>query len=1181
MRGGVKVYRGAPAAARNYVEAGRCRADDYYLAEGTGLAQRLAVSRADVLVRELASLSGEGYEAWVAGRDPGTGEARGRVREDAHGVRFVEVIVNGPKSWSLAAELHPDVATAYEAAQDNAARQILGWLSQHATTRVGPRGGQIAMPVEYLEAAVVRHYTSRAGDPHRHLHLQVNARVFAAGKWRGLDTVAFRDSIQAINGIGHAAVACDPDFRAALAGHGYTIDGDGEITQLAPFVGAFSKRAAQVDALLDRYEAEWRAAHSGEEPGLALFRSWDARAWAENRPDKVTPDDGAEWRARWTRELDGLGYRDPRRPVQLALPLAGAIERDSAAVEVVARLGAGRSAWNAADVRGQVELLLARAGLVAEPAVRRELAEDLTARALGLCVPLRDATVPEHVRALTSPQVLAVESDLVARLAGRGAQPPAATHEEVAVDERLDEGQRTAVTALASTVPLVVVEGAAGAGKTTVLAATRGALEAQGKRLVVVTPTLKAAQAASAQVGATAGSAAWLAWQHGYRWNETGAWTRVEHAPASAAQLRAGDLLLVDEAGMLDQDTARALLTIADENGARLALVGDRHQLPAVGRGGVLDLAHRFAHPETVVDLDTVHRFVRLVDGHTVPDGDYAELTLAMRAGEDPGAVFDQLAARGQIQLYADDAEQLRALATLVAAQRGEGGAPVVVVDTREQAAALSAAAREQLVAAGAVDDVRVAVTGDGQRLGAGDVIVTRRNNPQLQVANRDSWTVQRVHRDGGVTVTDPRRGSRDLPPAYVARFVELGYAVTGYGAQGDTSHTAHLLVDERSTAASVYVGMTRGRHANTAHLVAEHIDDAREQWISAASRDRADLGPAAASHVAARAAAGFAPTRPLPAVLADLHTAWGEQDDRRRELDRALALREELQQAIELCAERDRVLPQLEADLEQARTTAERARTAADRSRTAIEQATAIACDLLLTEWDTQREQAEHAAETVLRGPGRLGLRLVAVNRATETLASWSVQWQPYLPDMPTDTQRIASYATWPQNRQQLLAAFDRHARPQAEHAHPDHDALQQLAEQAERDRQQARRKLHNTDRWFDNQLYRHAPAGRRGDPAQRLADLDEQITTQRSRLDVLDERLYRLAHEPAITSRPDPDRWIDDQHAAWKRHRDDQRDEQQRRRLAAQHRDDLDRLRQPAWQPSPAIHRGPSIGR
>ena len=82
----------------------------------------------------------------------------------------------------------------------------------------------------------MRHYTSRAGDPHRHLHLQINARVFAAGQWRGLHTVGVRDSLDAINGIGHAAVATDPQFRAALAAHGFTLDADaGEIAQLAPY----------------------------------------------------------------------------------------------------------------------------------------------------------------------------------------------------------------------------------------------------------------------------------------------------------------------------------------------------------------------------------------------------------------------------------------------------------------------------------------------------------------------------------------------------------------------------------------------------------------------------------------------------------------------------------------------------------------------------------------------------------------------------------------------------------------------------------------------------------------------------------------------------------------------------------------------------------------------------------
>src|SRR3954468_6640843 len=309
MRGGMKVYAGAPASARHYLEADRGRADDYYLAEGTGIARRFTAGP-DGPVDELAPLTGEHYEAWVAGLDPETGVPRGRLRTDDRAVRFVEVVVNGPKSWSLAAAVHPEIAAAYDAAQDRAATEIIGWLARHATTRGGPPGGQLQVPVEQLEAVTVRHFTSRAGDPHRHLHLQIGARVFGAGKWRGLHTVGVRDSLAAINGIGHAAVACDPQFRAALAAHGYALAAGGEIRQLADFVGAFSARAAQIGRNIDTYEREWTAAHPGEHPGPALRRSWDARAWAAGRPDKVLPQPGEDLTARWRAELAALGYRD-------------------------------------------------------------------------------------------------------------------------------------------------------------------------------------------------------------------------------------------------------------------------------------------------------------------------------------------------------------------------------------------------------------------------------------------------------------------------------------------------------------------------------------------------------------------------------------------------------------------------------------------------------------------------------------------------------------------------------------------------------------------------------------------------------------------------------------------------------------------------------------------------------
>ncbi len=168
------------------------------------------------------------------------------------------------------------------------------------------------VPVEQIEAAVVRHFTSRAGDPHRHLHLQINARVFAAGAWRGLHTVGVRDSLEAINGIGHAAVMTNPGFREALARRGLTLDAEtGEVVELAPYTGAFSARAKQIEANIDTYEAEWRSEHPGEEPGPALRQAWDRRAWADARPDKVVPTSGDELRQRWVEELHELGYLAP------------------------------------------------------------------------------------------------------------------------------------------------------------------------------------------------------------------------------------------------------------------------------------------------------------------------------------------------------------------------------------------------------------------------------------------------------------------------------------------------------------------------------------------------------------------------------------------------------------------------------------------------------------------------------------------------------------------------------------------------------------------------------------------------------------------------------------------------------------------------------------------------------
>ncbi len=854
MHGGVKFYRGAAGAARSYVEADRSRADDYYLAEGTGLAERyVAMPRVGVVrpvgygqagvVRAEEMMDGPAYERWVAGYDVVTGQAKGRLRTDARGLRFVEVVVNGPKTWSLAAALHPEIAAAYDRAQDKAATEIIGWLADHATTRVGPRGRQVQVPVERLEAAVVRHYTSRAGDPHRHLHLQINSRVFAAGGWRGLHSVGVVDSIEAINGIGHAAVVCDPEFRGVLAAHGYTLDAEtGEVAQLVPYAGSFSARAAQITRNIDRYEAQWRGEHPGKEPGPSLRRAWDRRAWSQARPDKVAPVSGDELRARWLEELHQLGFTVPAALIDSGehrgFPI-GRIRRDAVVDLVLSRLGARRSSWNGADIRGEVERIIASVDVVAPAAVRRELVEDLTDRAVARCVPLlvRD-DVPEHVRSLTSRDVLDVEADLIARLTARAEQPVTSAWVGAAVGRhhQLDQTQRQVVAALGGTAQLLVIEGAAGAGKTTTLAAAYELLEMQHSRMVIVTPTLKAAQVAEEQLGAFASTSAWLVHQHGFRWDDDGHWSRdpVPRVDLPApARLLPGDLLLIDEAGMLDQDVARALLTIADENKVRIAFVGDRHQLPAVGRGGVLDHAARWVRPEACLELETVHRFA---------DPEYADLTLLMRTGQRAGEVFDELCARGLIGIHPTEVERLAALSEV------DG---TIIADTREQVETLNTAIRDQRLTTGETSPVGTVITEAGDQVSAGDLITTRRNDRGLGVANRDQWTVISTNPDGGVLIRG-RNGARSLPSSYVREHVELAYATTVHGAQGETVDQAHLLIGEATGAAAAYVGMTRGRHHNTAHMVADSVEGARTQWVDVFSRDRADLGPAHAADTAA-----------------------------------------------------------------------------------------------------------------------------------------------------------------------------------------------------------------------------------------------------------------------------------------------------------------------------------------
>lgn len=418
MQGGVILFRGTGADELRYVESDRSRADDYYLGAETAVAQFVALGGDGMVTAEL-SLEPAAYAGWVDWTDPLTGDSMGKPRSagsDRKGSpRFAEMVINTPKSLSIAAALHTEVSAALDAAQQDALSEIRRWLAQHSVTRVGPLGAQEVVPAEKMQVVGITHRTSRAGDPHRHIHMQIGNRIFAAGKWRGLDTGALFNQQGAIRALGTAVIAASPELADVLDRHGLTLDPvTGEVIELAPFNAVMSKRGEQVRKNLERLEADWEEKHPGESIGPIVASRLLATAWAYERPAKKPT--ALQDEAAWVSELRDAGY-DPetlRRPALRAVVGLDDLRVQEVASRALDRCAAAASAWTAHTVREHATRIMTEHGVRAVPAEIRDFVEVASRLALEDCFTILPpgAPTPEHVAHLTSVRVMQAETQL-------------------------------------------------------------------------------------------------------------------------------------------------------------------------------------------------------------------------------------------------------------------------------------------------------------------------------------------------------------------------------------------------------------------------------------------------------------------------------------------------------------------------------------------------------------------------------------------------------------------------------------------------------------------------------------------------------------------------------------------------------------------------------------------------
>ncbi|MCU0267883.1 MAG: relaxase domain-containing protein [Acidimicrobiales bacterium] len=735
-------------------------------------------------------VTGKQLRELLDGRNPTTGAKLGR-KFGAKSARGFDCTFSAPKSISVLWALTPDpwVRAEVLASHEAAVEAALGWFEdQGAVTRRGTDGVH-QVDTRGITAALFRQHTSRTIDPQLHTHAIVSAKVQdPTGKWLSLDARFLKQQQTTIGWVYDAALRAELTARLDVD---WRPNKEGRLVDLAAvpeeLCDVFSERSAQVEAEHNELIARWSAEHDGEEPDPYTVAKLERRAVKASRPPKSHGIDAATLHDEWIEQatVEGFDRSGLTRQGVATRTQRAAVDDDALIREALGLVQEESATWLRADIVRHLTNLVPPSAVPSATEVV-EYIDRLATRAENCCVEVgptltgprrRDGRpIAEAVtdRLFTTNEALDQELHLQQWAEANAATPDPAF-----------EPRRAAVKAITGFDRLVVVVGPAGTGKTKTTAYGVETLGVHGRPVVGLAPSGKAADVLATEAGCPTDTLA-------------GFLTRHQHI---ATSWPAGTTVILDEASMAATDDIAHLVDLVERNDWRLVAIGDPAQLPAVGRGGV------FAHwCETVphIELETPRRFRQQWE---------AEASLLLRAG-DPKAA-EQYAEHGRVRTVHPAMVPLD-IARTHQRHAAAGRTVAITTNTAETARAINLAIQRTNAGAG----VRLA---DGTTARAGDQIATRRNDPNLRtdrdekVRNRHTWTVTDVDEGGSLTVTHPDRGQAVLPARYVAQHVELGWAVTGYGNQGDTVDVGITVLEPGTTRNHAYVAMTRGRQTNLA----------------------------------------------------------------------------------------------------------------------------------------------------------------------------------------------------------------------------------------------------------------------------------------------------------------------------------------------------------------------------
>ena len=708
----------------------------------------------------------------------------------------LDLTFSAPKSVSVAwatgtEQQRSDISTA----QQKAVEAAMNYMESKARVRMG-KGGKDRQPAKLL-AASYEHSTSRAVDPQLHTHVLVASHGInkETGQVRSLDD----------HRLFQHKMSAGAAYRAALADElqklGYSVSRDGETFRLngsdEGLEKAWSKRREDILKTL-------------ESKGLTSAKA--AKVAALDSRETKGNINRTELFARWKQEaanaeLDFFGSD-------------GEAEKEVKQFDkqaVLQNLTDHSSTFNQIDLERRVFTELQGIGGIErlDEEVKSMIDEG----------ELIQVKVDGDDTRYTTREMLELEKHII-NFAESGQDrddwkvKDKHIQQAISNKEGISEEQQSALKHIAKPGQVAVIEGAAGTGKSYMLASAKDAFESSGYKVHGVSLAGKAAAELESGSGIKSQTI------HSY----------LNDIDKGRQSLDEKSVLVMDEAGMTDTRLMSRVVEQVESAGAKLILVGDTEQLQSIGAGGTMGaIATKIGSAEIL----TVRRQEETWQKDMANDFRAGRASSALAALQKHDALH--------ITDKTDDA--IQKLAKDYVTDKSEPHQKIAISGRRRDVAAINKQVRTQLQGQGKLDisiDTTLTDPETGTvkniNLAEGDRIKLTKNNRQLDVKNGDLATVTRVDIGAdGQAILDIQLDRGQTVQIDTKSYPHLmhGYAISAHASQGSTVNNSYFYASNFSSKQLAYVAGSRHKKSFNMYASKEEVgQDAVKSITRSAEKD-------------------------------------------------------------------------------------------------------------------------------------------------------------------------------------------------------------------------------------------------------------------------------------------------------------------------------------------------------